>query len=115
MTRFSDIVETARKQRESADGDRQADASAGAEEETVSADDGLDEPAFPFAEAVQEQIYPRSGTYEQFEDFRDFDLKRELRDRGLRDVSGRELDDALLRLAMAHGEEYADLVVEARR
>ncbi|MFB6220322.1 MAG: hypothetical protein ABEH90_02685 [Halolamina sp.] len=109
MTRFSDIVETRRQQRESAE---ETEPSNGPSETDA---ENLEEPAFPFAAASQEEIYPRESTYERFEDFRDFELKRDLRDRGLRNLSGRELDDALLRLAMAHGEAYADLVETARR
>lgn len=110
MTRFSDIVETRRRQREAADEGESTGEPGGSSEA-----DALSEPAFPFAEASQEEIYPRTATYQRFEDFRDFELERDLRDRGLRDVSGRELDDALLRLAMNHEAEYADLVEEARR
>lgn len=116
MTRFSDIVETAREQQDMTDEHQQTGGSDSEQQQTGSTDSGrLDEPAFPFSEASQEQVYPQASTYQRFEDFRDFELKRELRDRGLRGVSGRELDDALLRLAMAHEEEYADLVENARR
>ena len=116
MTRFSDIVETAREQRDSADEGRETGESDSEQQQGESTDShALEEPAFPFSEASQEQVYPRASTYQRFEDFRDFELERELRDRGLRGVSGRELDDALLRLAMAHEDEYADLVEDARR
>lgn len=37
-----------------------------------------------------------------------------LRKRGVRDVQGRELDDAILRYAIANSEEVAELVLEAR-
>jgi len=77
--------------------------------------DTLDLPAFSFDETSQEQIYPRETTYEEFRRFVDYELKRELDEESVPDVSGRELDDALLRLAMAHGEEYKELVKDARR
>jgi hypothetical protein len=116
MTRFSDIVETARDQQDTADGANGSGESNSDQQQGWSTEsDGIEEPAFPFSEASQEQVYPRASTYQRFEDFRDFELKRELRDRGLRGVSGRELDEALLKLAMAHEEEYADLVEDGRR
>ena len=65
------------------------------------------EPAFPFEESVQAQIYPRRTTHEAFEDFLDIEVKRHLRDRDIRDETGRELHEAVLRVAMEHPEAVA--------
>jgi len=72
-------------------------------------------PAFPYDDASQEAIYPRSDTWDEFEDTLDFEVKRELRDAGLRDVPKREYHDALLKLAIEQPERLADLVKEGRQ
>lgn len=73
-----------------------------------------DRPAFPFDESKQDAIYAREETIEAFEDTLDFEVKRALRDEGLRDVPKRELHDALLRLATEQPDRLAELVLEAR-
>lgn len=72
-------------------------------------------PAFPYDDASQEAIYPRSDTWDEFEDVLDFEVKRELRDAGLRDVPKREYHDALLKLATEQPERIAELVKEGRQ
>lgn len=106
-----------------ADGVERDDGSGGGSDDGSSAesDERGDEPreesapAFPFDEAVQAQIYPRESTHAEFEDFLDIDVKRLLRDRGVRDEEGRELHEAVLRVAMEHPEEIADELAAQRR
>lgn len=81
---------------------------------TESPTQSLDEPGFPFSEASQEQVYPRTSTWDELQDVLDFEVKRELRDRGVKDVTGRELHDALLQVAMAHQDELVETIVEER-
>lgn len=68
------------------------------------------EPAFPFDETVQRPLYAREETWDEFADACDFEVKRLLRDDGVKNVEGRELHDAVLRLAARNPEELADEV-----
>lgn len=72
-----------------------------------------DGPSFPFAEAKQSPLYPHRDRWEELEDAK-FEMEMILRQQGVRDVQGRELDDAILRYAIANSEEVAELVLEAR-
>ncbi|EMA10010.1 MULTISPECIES: hypothetical protein [Haloarcula] len=72
-------------------------------------------PAFPYDDASQEAIYPRSDTWDEFEDILDFEVKRELRDAGLRDIPKREYHEALLKLAMENPDRLAELVIDGRK
>lgn len=120
MTGFDDLNEAGKEQVDADDG---ADATGGVES-NGSAAEGTDdagsnagdeqEPSFPFDEAVQAQIYPRKTTHDEFEDFLDIDVKRLLRDRGVRNEAGRELHEAVLRVAMEHPEEIADELATGR-
>ena len=76
--------------------------------------DNKNEPAFSFDESVQAQIYPRKSTHEEFEDFLDIKVKRHLRDRDIRNETGRELHEAVLKIAMQYPEEIAEQL-EAER
>ncbi|MBX0297435.1 hypothetical protein [Haloarcula nitratireducens] len=82
---------------------------------TETTDDWKRQPAFPYDDASQEAIYPRSSTWDEFEDVLDFEVKRELRDAGIRDIPKREYHDALLKLATEEPERLAKLVLEARQ
>lgn len=70
-------------------------------------------PSFPFAEAKQSPLYPHRDRWEELEDAK-FEMEMILRQQGVRDVQGRELDDAILRYAIDHSEEVAELVLQAR-
>ncbi|KAA9404676.1 hypothetical protein EGO51_18375 [Haloarcula hispanica] len=72
-------------------------------------------PAFPYDDASQEAIYPKSDTWDEFEDTLDFEVKRELRDAGLRDIPKREYHEALLKLAMENPDRLAELVIDSRK
>ena len=72
------------------------------------------DPAFPFDEAIQAQIYPRRQTHEEFTDFLDIEVKRLLRQEGIRNEAGRELHEAVLRVAMNHPEEITKELARQR-
>jgi len=82
---------------------------------TATTDDWKQHPAFPYDDASQVAIYPRSETWDDFEDTLDFEVKRELRDTGLRDIPKREYHEALLKLAMEQPERLAELVKDGRK
>ena len=83
--------------------------------EDDSATSSLDHPAFPFEDSKQEAIYPTVETLTEFDDTLDFEVKRRLRDEGLRDVPKREYHEALLQLAIEQPERLAELIIENRR
>jgi len=83
--------------------------------ESASSGNSLDHPAFPFEDSKQEAIYPTVETLTKFDDTLDFEVKRRLRDEGLRDVPKREYHEALLQLAIEQPERLAELVIENRR
>jgi hypothetical protein len=78
-------------------------------------DSALDHPAFPFDDSTQEAIYPTTDTLTAFDDTLDFEVKRRLRDEGLRDVPKREYHEALLQLAIEQPDRLAELIIENRR
>ena len=77
--------------------------------------DPLTDPAFEFSESTQAQIYPRESTFEEFEDTLDIDVKRLLRERGIRNEAGRELHEALLRVAIENPDLVAEKVEQERQ
>ncbi|MDS0284452.1 hypothetical protein [Haloarcula onubensis] len=83
--------------------------------EDDSSTSSLDHPAFPFEDSKQEAIYPTVETLTEFDDTLDFEVKRRLRDEGLRDVPKREYHEALLQLAIEQPERLAELIIENRR
>lgn len=84
--------------------------------DTDSADDTPlhDQPAFPFVNEYVESIYPRPETWDEFWDVVDLDLERTFRDHGVRNMSGREIHDAALRLAAENPDALARIALEAR-
>lgn len=90
------------------------------EEETDSADDegGDGEetgPAFEFEETNAKSIYVREEALDRMDDA-EFAVESILRsDHGVRDLTGREFHDALVRVAATVPEEIAELVIETRR
>lgn len=75
--------------------------------------DSKETPAFPYAECTQESIYPRQEIWDKHE-YLELDVKQELRTYDVRGLTGRELDDAIIRLATENPERIAELVMEAR-
>lgn len=114
MTGFDDLNEAGKEQAASGES-TEAEGESTEEDEASTTDGGRHEPAFPFDESVQAQIYPRRSTHEAFEDFLDIDVKRHLRDRDIRNETGRELHEAVLQVAMDHPEEIAEELEADRR
>ncbi|ERH13975.1 MAG: hypothetical protein J07HB67_00229 [halophilic archaeon J07HB67] len=83
--------------------------------ETGTADGAGSSPAFPFAEADQTAVYPRGETWAAFEDFLDFEVRRQLREAGVRDDTKRELHEAALQVIQNHPEAVADQFLANRR
>lgn len=82
---------------------------------TTDTESTLDHPAFPYDDASQEAIYPTADTWAEFEDTLDFEVKRQLRDWGIRDIPKREYHEALLQLAIENPERLAELVRDGRK
>lgn len=91
--------------------ERDANPAEGPEEEgTADEEEG---PAFPFAESKQRPMYPHADRWEQLEDAK-FEMETYLRAHGVKDVEGREIDDAILTYAIRNPEAVAELVLESR-
>jgi hypothetical protein len=72
-------------------------------------------PAFSFETTAQTSIYPRTETARDTLDDVEFEVEGVLRrNHDVRDLAGRELHDAMIRLAAERPEEVADLVVQLR-
>jgi len=116
MTGFDDLNEAGKDQateKENFEPVSGADETAEQDRGTPTVDD-RNEPAFSFDESVQAQIYPRKSTHEKFEDFLDIEVKRHLRDRDIRNETGRELHEAVLKIAIQHPEEIAEQLENER-
>jgi len=71
-------------------------------------------PAFGFENKWQRQLYPRPESWEDLEDAMTLDMERVFRDHGVRNMSKREIHDALVRFSADHAEEVARLALEER-
>ncbi|SIR97673.1 hypothetical protein SAMN05421858_4909 [Haladaptatus litoreus] len=71
-------------------------------------------PAFEFSPDLRRSIYAREESWQEFEDARDLEMTRELRDAGVRNHESREVHDAMVRLAADNPEKMARLVLDAR-
>lgn len=102
---------------EEADDAPERDADPAEESEGTEAEGGADDeeggPAFPFAESKQRPMYPHADRWEQLEDAK-FEMETYLRAHGVKDVEGREIDDAILTYAVRNPEAVAELVLESR-
>lgn len=71
-------------------------------------------PAFEFDDTQAKSLYVRPETIQLLEDA-EFEVEAILRrDHGIRDLTGREFHDALVRAVAANPEVVADLVVDSR-
>lgn len=73
-------------------------------------------PPFPYSDTEQQQMYVRDGLWDEFEDL-GFDAELELRrEFDVRNVEQRELDTAVVRLALERfsPREIAEMVVRTR-
>ncbi|MFH5800973.1 hypothetical protein [Haladaptatus sp. CMAA 1911] len=71
-------------------------------------------PAFEFSPDLRRSIYTREDSWQAFEDARDLEMTRQLRDAGVRNHTSREVHDAMVRLAADNPEEMAQLILDAR-
>ena len=116
---------TSGAERDETDGETQAVSGAATSGESVTGDESgdgdtpddepLSSPAFPFAEAEQTAVYPRAETWATFEDFLDFEVRRRLREAGVRDDTKRELHEAALQVVQSHPEAVAEQFLANRR
>lgn len=99
-----------------ADGET-TDDSADEAEEADEADDSSEEtggPAFEFEDTTAKSMYVRPETVAVLDDA-EFEVESHLRrEHDVRDLTGRELHDALVRVAAEYPEEVADAVLDAR-
>jgi len=72
------------------------------------------EPAFPFSDDLRESWYVRDETVTEFEDAVDFEAKPFLREHGVRNETGREIQDAAIQVAKNNPEELAKVILEDR-
>lgn len=71
-------------------------------------------PAFEFEDTTAKSVYVRSETLSVMDDA-EFEVESLLRrDHDIRDVTGREFHDALVRVAADHPEEVASVIVSSR-
>ena len=72
-----------------------------------------DGPPFDFDQTHQRPLYPHKDSWEEWEDAK-FQAEGILRKHGVRNVQGREFDDALLQMGIENPEMLAEIVLEAR-
>lgn len=72
-------------------------------------------PAFSFDDVKQRAVYPRPDAWDARTEALDFEVKRKLREHGVKDVTGRELDDAVARTVPEVTDRIVEHVLEARR
>ena len=90
---------------ESPDGDPNGDSPADVKAEsdgdaTAAVDDGRDprtDAAFSYDDAAQRPFYARPETIDEFDSWLNYELERDLHDRGYQNIVVREMTDALLR------------------
>jgi hypothetical protein len=87
----------------------------GADDDTGDDGEQLSSPAFPFAAADQTAVYPRGETWDAFEDFLDFEVRRRLREAGVRDDTKRELHEAALQVVQNRPRAVAEQFLANRR
>ncbi|WP_135855068.1 hypothetical protein [Halorussus salinus] len=110
--------ETTREPAETTDTDSAAsidhDADENAGDEEHSEKDPRKTPAFEFGDNLRESFYVREETMEAFEDAKDLDATRLLREHGVRKVPTREVHDAAVRLAADNPEKLAEYILNER-
>lgn len=109
---------------EGPEADAAAEAEAGARETGTSGSEPATEaesesgastgPAFEFEDTTAKSVYVRSETLSVMDDA-EFEVESLLRrEHDVRDVTGREFHDALVRVAADHPEEVAEVILSAR-
>jgi hypothetical protein len=72
-----------------------------------------DGPPFDFDQTHQRPLYPHKDSWEEWEDAK-FQAEGILRKHEVRNVQGREFDDALIQMGIENPEMLAEIVLEAR-
>lgn len=84
------------------------------EPESVDEVDARDEPAFEFDVTKQRPLYARPEVWSEFDDAIDFEIRRMLKGQDVTNVEGREIHEAVLRIAAADPEAVVETVRELR-
>lgn len=115
--RFAGIGDQLEEDADDDEGGETASSMSGSSAENLEATEGQEEggPAFSFEATAQTSIYPRSETAGDTLDDVEFEVEGILRqDHDIRDLAGRELHDAMIRLAADHPDKVAELIVQLR-
>lgn len=96
-----------------------ASGSSGSTDSTDQSDthnDPITDTAFPYEDAQQRPFYARESTIAEFDAWLNYELERELSERGYENIVVREMTDALLRMVVEEGllEEVAARFEQAR-
>lgn len=73
------------------------------------------DPAFEFDETAQHSVYVRPSTWQRLEDLESLVDARLRTDHDIRNVTGSEFHDAVLRVAAEHEDELIGAILAARR
>jgi len=84
---------------------------------TRSDDDPMTDSAFSYEEAQQRPFYARQSTIDEFDSWLNYELERELNERGYQNIVVREMTDALLRTVVEEDlvDEVATRFEQARK
>lgn len=111
--RFSGLGDVVEGPKEASDGETDAET---ADVSGNVSDDGTSSsgPAFEFEDTTAKSVYVRPETLSVMDDA-EFEVESFLRrDHDVRDLTGREFHDALVRVAADHPEDVAEAVLSAR-
>lgn len=97
-------------QEASASANGSATASADSDDDSIREADPLEDAAFSYEAAQQRPFYAREETIDDFDSWLNYELERELNERGYQNIVVRELTDALLRTVVE--EDLIDAVAE---
>ena len=92
------------------DGDSTADDTGRGDGENVATPDPTTDAAFSYGDADQRPFYARPTTIEEFDSWLNYELERDLHERGFQNIVVREMTDALLRTVVE--EDLLDEVAE---
>lgn len=70
--------------------------------------------AFDYSPEMQQAVYPRPETWEAFEDAMELDMERVFRAHDVRNMSKREIHDALFSFVVENADEIARRALSAR-
>ncbi len=99
------------------DAEDQTNPDAATEQDDSESHDPMNTPAFAYDDAAQRPFYAREETIDDFDAWLNYELERELNERGYQDINVREMTDAVLRTIVEEGlvNEVAERFEEARQ